>query len=107
MSESTPRKFLKGFKIDHKKLETLGYYPTEEDPNNTRYYKRIIHLIPRTSYQYIDAGVEKDGEACLVIVMVDGWDQDELRKMEMPFCEKTLVKASKSVLTAGVWPSLS
>jgi hypothetical protein len=107
MSESTPRKFLKGFKIDRKKLEGLGYHPTKEDPNNTRYYKRIVSLLPRTSYKYIGAGIEEDGDACLIVVMVDGCDKNELQKREMPVCENTLVKASKSVLTAGVWLSLN
>jgi hypothetical protein len=104
MSESTHRKqlFLKGFKIDRKKL--LEYcYPTEEDPENTRYYGDIIGILPRTSYKYIGAGFEEDGEFCLIVVMEDGWDKDELQKMEMPFCEEMLVKASKSVLTEGVW----
>jgi hypothetical protein len=99
------QKFLKGFKVDRGKLEKLGYYPTNEDPQNTRYYKRIIDLLPRTSYKYIGAGFEEDGDMCLVVVMADGSDKEELQKMDMPFCEKMLAQAAKSVLTSGVWPS--
>lgn len=100
-----PQKFLKGFKIDRGKLQKLGYHPTVEDPQNTRYYKRVIDLIPRTSYKYIGAGLEEDGEVCLIVVMADGSDMEDLQKMDMPFCEKMLAQAAKSVLTAGVWPS--
>ncbi|KAF8351480.1 hypothetical protein F5887DRAFT_937727, partial [Amanita rubescens] len=65
----------------------------------------IIDFIPRTSYKYIGAGIEDDDNVCLVIVMADGWDKEELEKMDMPFCEKTLAQATKSVLTPGVWLS--
>jgi hypothetical protein len=106
MSEKTPQIFFKGFKIDRKKLEKLGYYPTPEDPNNTRYYKRVIGLIPRNSYKYIGAAIDPDEGACLVVVMADGKDKHELQKMEMPFLEEMLAKASVSVLTAGVWLSM-
>jgi hypothetical protein len=102
--QNMSQKFLKGFKIDRGKLEKRGYFPTDEDPQNTRYYKRIIGLLPRTSYKYIGAGLEED-DMCLVIVMADGWDKEELQKMNMPFCEKMLAQAAKSVLTPGVWPS--
>lgn len=99
------QKYLKGFKIDHGKLEKLGYHPTNEDPHNTRYYKRIIDLLPRTSYKYIGAGLEEDGDMCLIVVMADGLDEEALQRMNMPFCEKMLAQATKSVLTSGVWPS--
>ena len=42
---------------------------------------------------------------CLVVVMADGWDKEELEKMDMPFCEKMLAQAAESVMTPGVWPS--
>ncbi|KAM6502770.1 hypothetical protein JOM56_002747 [Amanita muscaria] len=100
------QKFLKGFKIDRAKLEEkFGYHPTTEDPQNMRYDKRIIGLLPRTSYKYIGAGLEEDDDVCLVVVMADGRDKEELEKMDMPFCEKMLAQAAKSVLTPGVWPS--
>ena len=103
--QNMSQKYLKGFKIDRGKLEKLGYYPTNEDPQNTRYYKRIIDLLPRTSYNYIGAGVEEDADMCLVVVMADGLDKEALQRMNMPFCEKMLAQATKSVLTPGVWPS--
>jgi hypothetical protein len=103
--QNMSRNFLKGFKIDHGKLEKLGYHPTNEDPHYTRYFKWIIDLLPWRSYEYISAGLEEDGDMCLVVVMVDGEDKEELQKMNMPFCEKRLTQAVESVLTPGVWLS--
>jgi hypothetical protein len=37
--------------------------------------------------------------------MEDGSDKDELKKMEMPFCDKMLAAAAELVLTEGVWLS--
>ena len=95
--------FIKGFMVDSKKLEKIGYGPTSEDPHNTRYWRRVIDLIPRESYKYIGAGIEEDGDMCLVVVMVDGCDKEELEKMDMLVCEKRLAQAVNSILTPGVW----
>jgi hypothetical protein len=103
MSELTCQKYLKGFKIDRKKLEKLGFHPTKDDPHNMRYFKPIIHLIARNSYKYISTGFEDGGHKCLIIVMEE--DKDVLQKMDMPFCDESLLQASRNVLTAGVWPS--
>jgi len=97
--------FLKGFKLDGVKIQRYGYHPTEEDPTNTRYYRRITSLIPRTAYKYIGAGVEENGDVCLVVVMEDGWDKEKLQNNDMPFCDGMLAQAAERVMTAGVWPS--
>ena len=105
MSEQPRRKlFLKGFKVDCRKIKRYSL-PTKEDPTNTRYYRLIISLIPRTAYKYIGAGFEEDGDMCLVVVMEDGWDKEELQKMDMPFYEGMLAQAAERVLTPGVWLS--
>ena len=49
-------------------------YPTDEDPTNAGYYIQVIGFVPRTSY--IGAGIEENGDLCLVAVMADGWDKE-------------------------------
>ena len=49
-------------------------YPTDEDPTNAGYYMQVIDFVPRTSY--IGAGIEENGDLCLVAVMADGWDKE-------------------------------
>ena len=56
--------------VSDAKVEKLGY-PTDEDPINAPYYMQVIDLIPRTSY-YIGAGIEENGDLCVVVVMADG-----------------------------------
>lgn len=89
--QNMSQKLLKGFKLASWAVQSSRKTLVVTTPQKkiTRYYKRIIGLLPRTSYKYM--------HWCLVVVMVE--------KMDMPFCEKMLAQAANSVLTAGVWSS--
>ena len=95
MSNSNPF-FIKGYKIDHAKLENT-YGKWEDDPENTRFCS-IWKQFP-LDYLYIEAGKEPDGHIALVVVLADGYDRERLEGLDMP----SLGGAYEKVFTPGIW----
>lgn len=97
--------FIKGYKVDLDKIEKLyGYAKTAEDPNNMRFVDATMDFVPRTAYKYTALGEESDGDICLVMVLADGYNKEELERTPMPPPGDRLAQAAKYTLTPGVWP---
>ena len=88
--------FIKGYKIDHTKLEKT-YGKREDDLENTRFCS-IWKQFP-LDYLYIETGEEPDGHIALVVVLADGYDRERLEGLDMP----SLGGAYEKVFTPGIW----
>jgi len=106
METSKPTFFLKGFKLDRKKIR--HQFPREENEPEGNYelswYPVILDCIPATAYKYIGLGVESDGHLNLVVVIEDGRDEGVLKQGSLETNDETLAKIAEDVLTPGIWP---
>jgi hypothetical protein len=92
-------------KVVNPQIEKLyGYAKTAEDPNNMRFVDATMDFVPRTAYKYTALGEESDGDICLVMVLADGYNKEELENTPIPPPEERLAQAAQYTLTLGVWP---
>ena len=73
--------FIKGYKIDHDKLSKT-YGNRKDDPENTRFLS-IWKKFP-LPYLYLATGKEPGGRGSLVLVMVDGYNKEEVEEKPIP-----------------------
>ena len=88
--------FIKGYKIDHAKLEKT-YGKREDDPGNTRFLP-IWKQLP-LDYKYIESAEESDGHIVLVVVLADRYDREELEALAIP----PLSGPYEKVFMLGIW----
>jgi len=63
-----------------------------------------MEYIPRTAYRYTALGEESNGNVCLVMVLADGYNKEELERMSVPPPKERLAQAAQYTLTPGIWP---
>jgi hypothetical protein len=93
-----PVKYIKGYKVDLKKL-TERFGAPKDDPHNMIFLS-VVELFPRGAYKYVGGGFEEDGSLSLVMVLDDGDDKAKLENSPMPEFNQMGLEAT---LTAGVW----
>lgn len=88
--------FIKGYKIDHAKLEqNHGRRP--DDPDNLRFLP-LWKKFP-LPYKYLGLGREPDGGVVLVMVFEDAFDRESLERIDIP----PLGAVYERVFTQGIW----
>ena len=93
---SEPEVYIKGYKVDRDKLKAT-YGSREDDPENTRFLA-IWEKFP-LDFKYLASGRELDGKVALVLVLEDGYDEESLKKTDIP----SLTAPYTKVFTAGIW----
>jgi hypothetical protein len=95
MSDEEPL-FIKGYKVDHDKLRNR-YGSRKDDPENARFLS-IWQKFP-LPFLYLATGEEPEGHVCLVMVLADGYDKEELEQTLIP----DLSEPYTNVFTPGIW----
>ena len=96
MADEEPELFIKGYKIDHDKLQDR-YGNREDDPQNVRFLS-LWKNFPMP-FQYLATAKEPGGHLSPVVVLAYGYDSEALEQEPMA----VLSEPYTEVFTPGIW----
>ena len=103
------KKYVQGFKINRRKVAGIAEVESTRDPQVDHFIRVIISRMNREGYKYIAVAYDHpptDPTDCLsvVIVLGDGYDEEELKKREVGPIDESIEFARPHVLDGpDVW----